>query len=376
MNSEAVPEKPRSEPAAAAPLLPKASRWPVALAMLALLAVVILLGIGHFYWQGMQLRFAQLRQVIDQASSQQQVLGAQMQERGRLFAEQQARLREQDELIRRQADTIASQQAKLAQEAERLARQEDTVRQTLKNIQQSLGHSGQAWRAAEAAYLVELARQRLVLQRDAPTALAALQSAVQRLRETGEPRWLPIGERLAHDIERLQAVKTIDRAALSAKLVDLASHVDGLVLRVQSAAASIEAPAQAPADSAERSLDSLWQHGLNGLKSLVQIRRHDGLGGIMLPGEDQHYQVRQNLRLQLDSARFGLLRADPELYASSLDTAKVWLETFFKRDSAETQRYLKVLDQLRGAEVDPPLPDISATLQALRALLEKEAGEA
>jgi uroporphyrin-3 C-methyltransferase len=354
------------------PPLPKPSRWPAVLAVIAVLAVLVMVGVGHFYWQSMQLRFAQLRQVIDQASAQQHTLGAQMQQRGRVFAEQQERLQTQDELIRQQADTIAEQR-------EKLARQEQAVAQTLQNIRQTLGHSGQAWRAAEAAYLIELASLRLSLEQDAGTALSALNSADRRLQETGEARWLPIRERLARDIAALQSVDTADRAALSQQLVDLAAGVDGLALRVQNVAPNQAASSEPPSErrsSEERSLDSLWRDSLEGLKSLVRIRRNDGMGGALIPGEDQHYQVRQNLRLQLDAARFGLLRADAELYRSSLETAKVWLQTFFKQDSSATERYLEALARLMEADVHPEFPDLSPTLQALRQLLQQEAESA
>jgi uroporphyrin-3 C-methyltransferase len=184
---------------------------------------------------------------------------------------------------------------------------------------------------------------------------------------------------LARDIAALQSVDTADRAALSQQLVDLAAGVDGLALRVQNVAPNQAASSEPPSErrsSEERSLDSLWRDSLEGLKSLVRIRRNDGMGGALIPGEDQHYQVRQNLRLQLDAARFGLLRADAELYRSSLETAKVWLQTFFKQDSSATERYLEALARLMEADVHPEFPDLSPTLQALRQLLQQEAESA
>jgi uncharacterized protein HemX len=121
-------------------------------------------------------------------------------------------------------------------------------------------------------------------------------------------------------------------------------------------------------------LDTLLHDSWEGFKSLVDVRRSDqpprlGLGDI--------YGLRQDLRLQLDAARFALLRRDRDLYRTSLDTAASWLKTFFDTTAPEVHLYQDDLARLRAADPAPPLPDLGPTLKALRGLLDaKPAGTA
>jgi uroporphyrin-3 C-methyltransferase len=366
MNQPDNPPGPDPDSTQSVTPLPKRSRWPAVLAGLAILALLGTVAVGHFYWQSLQARFAQLQRVMETAREQQRLLADRVEETAREFAAQEQRLREQEQAIRRQTEGIAVQKQKLAQ-------QEEAVRQSLENLQQSVVRTGQGWRAAEAAYLLELAQRRLTLEADVGTAIKALTAAAERLRETGDPRWVAVQERIAEDIARLRPVPTLDRAALSKTLLRMASGVEHLPLRSRRTPPSPGAESERPAGQRPRSLQTLLEDGLEGFRSLVRVRRDDRAGPA-LPGEDQHYALYQNLRLQLDSARFGLLRRDRSLYASSLDTAEAWLQTFFRIDAPETQLYLTDLAELRAVNVAPDLPDLAPTLDALQA--ELNAGEA
>ncbi len=352
------------------PPTPKPSRWPAVAAVLALLMALGIIGVGHFYWQGMQASFAHLRQTVERARLEQQNMVEQLEQARQKFIAQQQELQQQEQLLQQQVDAITRQRESLEQGEQRLAQHEDAVRQTLENLHAEVGRTGQQWRAAEAAYLVEVARQRLRLERDPDTALQALQSAAERLRETGDPRWLPVRERLSADMQALQDVEKPDRGALGKTLARMLAGIDRLPLKTPSYQSAKPAQTGEPVTDSQRDLDSLLRDGLSELKSLVRINPPQRAPSLPQGPEDS-YAVRQNLRLQLDSARFALLRGDRELYDSSLDTARTWIGTFFKAGAPETSLYLEDIAELRAARIHPEYPDIGPTLELLRAGLDQ-----
>ena len=93
----------------------------------------------------------------------------------------------------------------------------------------------------------------------------------------------------------------------------------------------------------------------------------------MLP-PDQQLFLQQNLRLQLEAARISLLRGNQALYDTSLQTASQLLRDHFDGSDTGVQNYLEQIDKLAKLNVRPELPDISASLMALRDTLAKTGG--
>ena len=356
------------------PLPPKPPRWPAVAAVLALLMALGVVAIGHFYWQGMQASFALLRQAVERAKHEQQAMVAQLDEATRGFTEQQLKLQEQEQRLHEQVVAISRQQERLAQDKRRLTQQEETVRQTLENLHAEVDRSARQWRAAEAAYLIEVAARRLSLEQDADTALQALRSAVERLNESGDPQWLPVRESLEADMLSLAEVEAPDLSPLSQALVRMQTGINRLPLKSPDYKSGNAKPPNDPeAEDSQRDLDNLLREGLSGLQSprMTSTQRAPTLP----KGPQDSYSVRQNLRLQLDAARFALLRGDRELYEASLDTARTWLTTFFRAESPETGLYLHDWTSLQTAPIEPEFPDLTPTLEMLRAKLDSKQEE-
>ena len=94
------------------------------------------------------------------------------------------------------------------------------------------------------------------------------------------------------------------------------------------------------------------------------IRHHGQPVSALLP-PDQQLLVQQNLRLQLEAARLSLLRGNQTLFDSSLRSAVQLLNDYFDTDDAAGKSFLKERVH-RSFNLRPQLPDISASLIALR----------
>lgn len=334
-----------AEPAAGMP--PPAPRGGVAALVIAILAVLLssgLGGLGYYRSQQLDQQIGALAPAIERNA-------------GRIAAAEQR----VDEL----RVALDGQQAA----AERLGR---GLQEAIDAVRAQLGRDQSGWVLAETEYLMLIANHRLQLERDVPTAVAALQIADTRLRDTGDPALIVVREKLAAEITALNTVPRPDLTGLALRLMGLAEQVARLPLKsTYQPPAPAAAPDTAPVDEGpgwQKLAGGVW----NDLKGLVTVRRTEEAVRPMLAPEQQYF-LRQNLRLQLAAARLALLRADAEQLRLALQTARAWIGDHFDARSGVTAGMLEELDAIAAVEVRPELPDVSGSLNALRTLLRQAA---
>ncbi|MCW8950633.1 MAG: uroporphyrinogen-III C-methyltransferase [Sedimenticola sp.] len=341
-------------------------KLPLIMAVVAILLVFGTLGYGYQYWSGLQASLQQMNQALGKAGEQQQQLQSQ------LATVEKAFERQKDEIATQQS-ALAAQDQKLTAERDRLSKQASEMKQSLESVYSKVGRSSNAWMAAEAEYLMRVANHRLRLESDVRTAIAALETADGRLRDTGDPGLIEVREVLAGEIATLKSVGQLDRVGLSARITGLIGQVKGLKMVGLEYSPSEPEKAKESTSEGERSVQTLLKDGWEGFKSVMVIRHRDKPVSAMLAPEQQFF-VYKNLELQLEAARLALLKGDPELFATSLKQATVWVGDFFDADAVATQAVQKEIADLATVNVRPQLPDISKSLTALQARM-KAAGE-
>ena len=226
---------------------------------------------------------------------------------------------------------------------------------------------------AEIEHLIVIAVHSLTLQHNVATALAALQSADDRLRNLGDPALVEVRKQLTEDMNALQSVKSVDITGLSLYLADLVNRVEGLPLKDKSTAQQSDAqvdnalPEEQPAF--KRLFLGIWQE----LKSLVVIT-HTGSGSKALLLPEEKYFLYQNLRLQLESARSAVLQRDTATFHASVEIVIEWLREYFDETDAGIQNIIQSLQGMLTLELDPDLPDISSSLETLKVYIKDRAG--
>lgn len=261
-----------------------------------------------------------------------------------------------------------------------LDRVEQDQARRLESLGRMVGRGSREWALAEVEFLLTLANHSLQLQRDVGTARVALQSADDALRALDDPAYLVVRERISAEIAALDAVPVVDRAGQASSLDALMAQVDQLPLRSQSALH--EAPAEgaqpdhSPATPDWRRWES-WKRlpaiVWDAVRQLVRIREHDRPLEPMVAPEKEYF-LRQNLRLQLESARLALLREAPVIYRQVLETARGWITEYFDESDSGVAAVRERLAELASVNVRPDLPDISASLAALRQQLSLSGG--
>ena len=236
-------------------------------------------------------------------------------------------------------------------------------------LNEGLGTSGEDWLLAEVEYLIRLANQRVLMERDVSGALSLLSSADEIVEQTSGIAAYELRESLAYDIANLKAVSDLDTDGIFLSLSAMASQVPELRRKQP----ELSPPTQIQIDNGEA--QNFYQQFLSLVNNIfgrvlnsIDYRR-DGVAITPLLPPKEEYYLRQNLILKFEMAQLALLRNDQPVYHTSLSEAKLWIVKHFVETDPRTVALVTALDQLVEVEVDRSLPNISGSLRAVRGLL-------
>jgi uncharacterized protein HemX len=236
----------------------------------------------------------------------------------------------------------------------------------VQQIQRQLNNTHGDLLVADAAYLLSVANQKLLLVGDVKSVLAAMEAADQRLLESGDPVAYKVREVLAEEMSALKKVHAPDVVGISARLIALEKKVATLPLVLPHAGTVKEhekekAEAPAAADEQGDALDHAWEE----IKDLVTVRRTDRpIEAVLAP--EQAEALRQILLLKLETTRAALFRNDERLFHDSLGTALDWLGQHFDASSEDTQSVQAELKDLLASSLGTSYPDISRAMKMLQ----------
>lgn len=231
----------------------------------------------------------------------------------------------------------------------------------LQTLYLEMANNRDEWTIAEVEQLLIIANQQLQLAGNIKPALLALQTADTRLQQIDKPQIFQLRKLVGRDIQRLQALPSVDVVGMSVALENLITSADKipLVSERHPKASNTVMP-----DWDDSPLHRLWQEVWQDMKSLVRIQRIDRPEPPLLPPE-QTFFLRENLKLRLLTARIALLQRDEASYRADLLAADSWIKQQFDTHDAATQGALASLRQLSANNLVIEVPDISETLNAV-----------
>lgn len=306
------------------------------------------------------------------------------------------------------SDDLGRQTQALAQGAQRTVREMEVA---LDAVQSQLAESQSQQLALESLYqdlargrdeaaLAEIeqsliaANQQLVLAGNVRVALIALQSADARLAVIDRAQLAPLRRALAADMERLQRVPLVDTTGIAMRLDRAVAGIDALPTLpggsstaasmrdgeraggprspdAASASGSVSESAPASVDAAtggwRATLARLWAEFKADFRQLASIRRIDP-DVLPLITPEQSWFLRENLRLRLLSARHALLARDEAGFRGDIAVSRAWVARHFDPRDPATVILADTLDELERAQVRIDLPEIGASIEAVRVL--------
>jgi uroporphyrin-3 C-methyltransferase len=281
------------------------------------------------------------------------------------------RLAELGAAVTQSKASLALAQASLKDAQARIAELEGRVADTqeqrvaLEEMYRELSRSADDRVLSEVEQMLVLASQQLQLAGNVRGALAALQAADQRLARADKLAATPLRRAITQDMDRLKAVPQLDTVGISVKLDGLISQSENLPLLIAETLPAARVASRAryadDAGAIQRAARDFWEE----MKGLVRIRDLEGQEAPLL-APAQSYFLRENLKLRLVSARVALLARDEAAFRDDLKAAQAWITKYYDARAKPTAAALATLKQIAETPVAISVPDINASLAAVR----------
>ena len=359
---EAADEGPRpGEPAADKPPTeqPRRQRSGNSVAWLAFLASIIALAAaGYTTWQGWLSerdtaaddRYARLDDRLSSSSQSLADLEAQVAELDArdpgIDAELDALRRDLDERIR----LLSSVPARMS-----------TLEASVASLAGVSEGARDAWILAESEYYMQIANAQLQLANNPHLAALALKMADERIVQLANPALTDVRRALSDELAALDVMEKPDIEGATLTLASLARVVDSLPL----ASAAKTADEASAVDPELSGASRAWASVKNALSGLVKVTPPERAKLVQL-SPDAEFFLRNNIALQLQSARLALLRGEQAIFEQTLEDTSVLLNDYFDASSTQVAGALETITEIRGHVFTTDVPDISESLRLLR----------
>lgn len=331
-----TPENPVPEAEASQPAQKTSKSSPVAWLLVIAILIILAVGVGIYLWERMG-------------------------HNTRAMITTQAQLTQQADKITQLASGLSDQTQTIVDQKQLIA----DDRATIARVMSALGSHQDIWLTSEAGHLIRLANVTLKFEHNVPATIVLLQSADERLYQAKDPDLYSVREIIANDIATLQALPKIDVVGIYLQLQALrnqSTHLS-LVENRFSGDAGENVLAQTQANGGF--WHNAWHQTSYALSKVLVIRhREQPIDPLITPKE--HLVLSQNIYLLFSQAQWAVLHRNTKIYQASLDQLTQWLSHYFVANTLSVQM-VKTLNQLKAKTIALTLPDISNTLDALKA---------
>ncbi len=218
------------------------------------------------------------------------------------------------------------------------------------------------WLLAEAEYYMQIANAQLQLANNPHLATLALRMADERVVQLANPALTDVRRAIANELAALDVMAKPDIEGATLTLASLARVVESLPV---SSAAGDEVADQPPVDPEESGVRRAWSSVKGAMSGLVRVTPPDQAKLALLTPEAEYF-LRNNIALQLQTARLALLRGEEAVFEQTLDDTNALLDDYFDVESEQVRAAKETIAEIRGSVFVTSVPDISESLRLLR----------
>lgn len=269
----------------------------------------------------------------------------------------QARAEHADKTARENSARLAALEGKVGDFAGQAA--------ALNSLYQEQSRNREDWMLAEIEHALNLAGQQLQLAGNVAAAYSTLEAIDARLAKLDRPQFIPLRKALGQDLGQLKSAPAVDVVGLTVKLDRLAAEIDALPLVIDHARQQAETPA--PSHQGVPAWQRLGEQLLDDIGQLIRVRRMDKPEALLLSPE-QAFLLRENVKLRLLGARVAVLQRQDAPFRTDLSASERYVRGYFDTQAPAVGVWLAALNEIKTTQLSVRVPDISASLRAVRAL--------
>jgi uroporphyrin-3 C-methyltransferase len=219
----------------------------------------------------------------------------------------------------------------------------------------------QTFLLAEAEYYLQIGNAQLQLANNPHLASLALRIADERVTQLSDPALTAVRRSISDELAALEVMEKPDLEGATLTLASLARVVESLPL----ASRTVDEDTVTEDDTGQSGVDRAWDSVKDAMSGLVKVTPPDQ-AKLEFVSLDAEYLLRNNIALQLQSARLALLRGEQAIFEQTLDDTSALLNRYFDTESAQVKSAQLAISGIRGDVFTASVPDISESLRLLR----------
>ncbi len=279
-------------------------------------------------------------------------------------------LQDRIEVLQRSDAALLETSGRFSASVEELAVQQRALEARVNAFQGVTGEARRRWLLAEAEHYLAVGNAELVLGGRWENAITALELADDALRQLAEPVFSPVRQRIAADLQALRSAGLVDVEGLSYTLGRLSGRVGELPMG-RAAPGTFAAAEPQQLEDAESGWRRVWLSIRGAVAGMISVERSDASASPALTVRERSV-IRGQFVLELEMARLGLLRDQPQVFRASLEAAGDLLARHFDETEPAVQSAAILIDEMLQLEVDPVRPDVSGSLSLLSELADRD----
>lgn len=234
----------------------------------------------------------------------------------------------------------------------------------IESLYRDLAGSRDEWTLAEVEQVLLIANQHLLLGGNVKAALIAMETADARLARMERAQLTALRRAINADMERLKAAPYLDIVGMTLLLDQVMNQIDALTLAMNQRP---QRPDPEPQSSATGFWQRIWREAVQDLRDLIRVENID-TPEVPLLSPDQAFFLREHLKLRLLGARLALLAHDEASFRADINAASGWLARYYHGSDKMVAAAQATLKQLVQTDMSIQVPDLSASLEAVRRL--------
>jgi uroporphyrin-3 C-methyltransferase len=307
---------------------------------------------------------------VSALSEQQNTINGQRNEAGERINQLQTSVRNLETSL---AQTRQESSNFIQEQAVAISRLENELVSTRLRITTNNPGASQEWLLAEAASLLRLAQQHLVVNQSIRTAQALFIAADDVLKQIDDPAIFSVREILAGELASIRAIPEVDVQEIYLSLGAVAEQT--LTLQMNNDLATqiengerVNFSGNTVEQEDSGMLSAFFNRISQTLDDYFVVRRRDvPIQPLMTPGQEA--ALAQTIQLQIEQGRTALLKSEQEVYVSSLGKASQNIDRFLVGDEAVKAALLTTLDDLSRRRVVSEAPPLNRSRAALEQIL-------